>query len=90
MPAFGAARRQGTLDKDFGELAVVRKQPHSGILRLVGFAAREQAFACHEVLTSHGEEREFISDAAHSPCGKARHFYRHRGENPERHGHNHR
>lgn len=45
-----------TLDKDFGELAVVRKRPHSGIVRLVGFGAREQATACHRLLTSHGEE----------------------------------
>lgn len=39
-----------TLDKDFGELAVVRRIPHSGIVRLVGFAAREQGQACGEVL----------------------------------------
>jgi predicted nuclease of predicted toxin-antitoxin system len=45
-----------TLDKDFGELAVVRKQPHSGIVRLVGFGAREQAMACHRVLVLHGDE----------------------------------
>ena len=45
-----------TLDKDFGELAVVRGQPHSGIVRLVGFAAREQAPACDQVLVSHGGE----------------------------------
>ena len=31
-----------TLDKDFGELSVVQDQPHSGIVRLVGFGAREQ------------------------------------------------
>jgi predicted nuclease of predicted toxin-antitoxin system len=41
------AHREGrvlvTLDKDFGELAIVRKHPHSGIVRLVGFAARDQA-----------------------------------------------
>ena len=55
-----AAHRQGrvlvTLDKDFGELAVVRGLPHSGIIRLVGFRAREQASACHGVLVSHGVE----------------------------------
>jgi predicted nuclease of predicted toxin-antitoxin system len=28
-----------TLDKDFGELAVVRRLPHAGIVRLVGFRA---------------------------------------------------
>lgn len=45
-----------TLDKDFGELAVMRGVPHCGIIRLVGLAAREQAAACAEALTSHGEE----------------------------------
>lgn len=32
-----------TLDKDFGERAIVFGEPHSGIIRLVGIAAREQA-----------------------------------------------
>ena len=45
-----------TLDKDFGELAVVRDQPHSGIVRLVGFPAPQQAGACHRVVMSHGDE----------------------------------
>lgn len=45
-----------TLDKDFGELAVVRKRPHSGIVRLVGFGARDQAAACQGVLTRVGDE----------------------------------
>ena len=31
-----------TLDKDFGELAIVRGHPHAGIVRLVGIAARRQ------------------------------------------------
>ena len=43
-----------TLDKDFGELAVVKGLPHSGILRLVDIAARRQAFICDRVLGSHG------------------------------------
>ena len=34
-----------TLDKDFGELAVVRGQAHSGIVRLVGFTSAQQATA---------------------------------------------
>jgi predicted nuclease of predicted toxin-antitoxin system len=55
-----AATREGrvlvTLDKDFGELAVVRGVQHAGIIRLVGFAARDQAPACHEVLVRHGTE----------------------------------
>lgn len=31
------ARVLVTLDKDFGELAIVRRQSHCGIVRLVGF-----------------------------------------------------
>jgi predicted nuclease of predicted toxin-antitoxin system len=43
-----------TLDKDFGELAVARGHPHSGIVRLVGFRATEQGPACAKVLQLHG------------------------------------
>lgn len=39
-----------TLDKDFGELAIVLRRPHAGIVRLVGFRAAEQARACSRVL----------------------------------------
>ena len=39
-----------TLDKDFGELAIVLRRPHAGIVRLVGFRAAEQARACSPVL----------------------------------------
>ena len=45
-----------TLDKDFGELAVLHGATHCGILRLVAIAARQQASVCHRVLTAHGEE----------------------------------
>ena len=45
-----------TLDKDFGELAIVRGKPHCGILRLVGFRARQQADACQRVLSDYGED----------------------------------
>jgi predicted nuclease of predicted toxin-antitoxin system len=45
-----------TLDKDFGELAVVHGIPHSGIVRIIGLGAREQAQACLQVLALHGEE----------------------------------
>jgi predicted nuclease of predicted toxin-antitoxin system len=44
-----------TLDKDFGELAVVRGPPHAGIVRLVGVCARKQAAACAAVLGRYGE-----------------------------------
>jgi len=54
------AHREGrilvTLDKDFGELAVVYGQPHSGILRLVNLAARQQGLVCMRILASHGTE----------------------------------
>jgi predicted nuclease of predicted toxin-antitoxin system len=39
-----------TLDKDFGELAIVHDKPHSGIIRLVNFSARQQASVCLRVL----------------------------------------
>jgi predicted nuclease of predicted toxin-antitoxin system len=45
-----------TLDKDFGELAVVRGHAHRGIVRLVGIAARQQAEICQAVLALHGSE----------------------------------
>ncbi len=45
-----------TLDKDFGELAVVRGLPHHGIVRLVDFAARRQAEVCLWVLRRYGAE----------------------------------
>jgi predicted nuclease of predicted toxin-antitoxin system len=54
------ARSQGrvvvTLDKDFGELAVVRGLPHSGIVRLVNQSATKQAAVCLHVLAVHGDE----------------------------------
>jgi len=53
--ALAEARILVTLDKDFGELVIVRDQPHAGILRLVGLSARQQAEVTVSVLTSHGE-----------------------------------
>lgn len=54
--AFTDERILITLDKDFGELAVVRNLPHFGIMRLVGFAASDQASVCDAVLSKHGAE----------------------------------
>lgn len=48
-----------TLDKDFGELAIFRRQPHCGIIRLVGFSGRRQAGACLIVL------QRYASDLSH-------------------------
>lgn len=45
-----------TLDKDFGELAILRGQPHSGIVRLVNLPARQQGPICHRVVERHGKE----------------------------------
>jgi predicted nuclease of predicted toxin-antitoxin system len=39
-----------TLDKDFGELAIVREKPHSGIVRLVNLAAKQQGIVCQRVV----------------------------------------
>lgn len=54
------AHKQGrvlvTLDKDFGELAVVHGLPHSGIVRLVGFRARDQGRICARVLERYGRD----------------------------------
>ena len=45
-----------TLDKDFGEIAILHGRPHSGVLRLVNIPARQQGTVCSHVLTLHGEE----------------------------------
>ena len=43
-----------TLDKDFGELAIVYRHPHSGIIRLAGIPSRQQADYIDYVLVRHG------------------------------------
>jgi len=45
-----------TLDKDFGELAIVHEIPHCGILRLVNFSSKQQAEVCRRALAIYGEE----------------------------------
>ena len=45
-----------TLDKDFGELAIVFEYPHYGILRLVNISARQQAQVCLQILKEFGSE----------------------------------
>jgi predicted nuclease of predicted toxin-antitoxin system len=54
--AYSEGRTLVTLDKDFGELAVVYGQPHSGILRLVNLAARQQGPICLRIIELHGDE----------------------------------
>ena len=54
------AHREGrilvTLDKDFGERAIVFGEPHGGILRLVGIGARQQAGYCLAAVEKYGPE----------------------------------
>ena len=56
--AFAENRILITLDKDFGELAIVRQRPHSGIIRLVNFSFRLQGTVCLQILTAHSNELE--------------------------------
>ncbi len=45
-----------TLDKDFGELAIVYAKPHCGIVRLVGLPGRQQGAYCQTVLQRFEDE----------------------------------
>jgi predicted nuclease of predicted toxin-antitoxin system len=54
--AYSESRVLITLDKDFGELAIVREMPHCGIIRLVNLNTRQQSTVCLQVLERYGEE----------------------------------
>lgn len=54
--AFEEGRVLITLDKDFGELAIVYGKPHRGIVRLVDIPARRQGAYCATVLDRYGDE----------------------------------
>ena len=54
--AFQEGRVLVTLDKDFGELAVLRRQPHNGIVRLVNVPAQQQGSLCVLLLERYGSE----------------------------------
>ncbi|MEM7769830.1 MAG: DUF5615 family PIN-like protein [Cyanobacteria bacterium P01_A01_bin.37] len=45
-----------TLDKDFGELAIVKRTPHCGIVRLVNLSGRQQGAVCLRVLELYSNE----------------------------------
>ncbi len=45
-----------TLDKDFGELAVVKDMLHGGIVRIVNHRAAEQGPVCVQILQKYHEE----------------------------------
>jgi len=42
-----------TLDKDFGELAILKGAPHAGIVRLVRIRARDQGPTAVQILAAH-------------------------------------
>lgn len=54
--AFADGRILVTLDKDFGELAVLHGMPHAGIVRLVNWSAVEQSGVCIRALNLYGAE----------------------------------
>jgi predicted nuclease of predicted toxin-antitoxin system len=54
--AFSQDRVLITLDKDFGELAIVDGHPHRGIVRLVDIPGRQQGTYCVRLLATYGDE----------------------------------
>ncbi len=56
-----------TLDKDFGELAIVFGKPHCGIVRLVNLGARQQSTVCLRVIALHGTDLELGAIVTASP-----------------------
>jgi predicted nuclease of predicted toxin-antitoxin system len=50
-----------TLDKDFGELAIFRGEPHKGIIRIVDYSATELGEVCKRILVKYQFE---LSQAA--------------------------
>lgn len=54
--AHGEGRVLVTLDKDFGELAILKGARHSGIIRLVGIPVRDQGRVCVRILSRYGVE----------------------------------
>lgn len=45
-----------TLDKDFGELAILKGLPHSGIVRLAGFRVTRMAGVIHHIVLTYRSE----------------------------------
>lgn len=54
--AYNQGRVLITLDKDFGELAIVRRKQHCGIIRLANVSAKDQAEVCLRLLERLGSE----------------------------------
>ena len=56
--AYREGRVLVTLDKNFGELAIVQERPHAGIIRLVNLPSRQQASICLRAIELHEDELE--------------------------------
>src|SRR5574337_2025035 len=56
--AHAQGRTLVTLDKDFGELAIVKARPRAGIVRLVGLGLAAQGPVLLEIIRKHGEGLE--------------------------------
>ncbi len=59
--AYAEMRATVTLDKDFGELAIVMGRPHKGVLRIVSMRAAEQSAMILAVVARY--ERELQAGA---------------------------
>lgn len=73
--AYKEGRILVTLDKDFGELVVVREQAHAGMIRLVVLSASQQAPTCLMVLDRYGTELQSVPasrSAGAQPAGSSR------------------
>lgn len=51
--AASESRVLATIDKDFGELAIVQGMAHAGLIRLIGFRATEQGPALVRLLSAY-------------------------------------
>lgn len=51
--AFAESRVLVTIDKDFGEMVIVRGMVHAGLIRLVGFRASKQGTAIVRLLVAY-------------------------------------
>ena len=56
--AYGSDQVLITLDKDFGEIAIVRRQPHKAIVRLVTLRAEQQGPTAVDVLVRYRDDLE--------------------------------
>jgi predicted nuclease of predicted toxin-antitoxin system len=54
--AYSSRKILVTLDKDFGELAILKGMPHHGIIRLTGFRVGQMAAAIHHITVYYQQE----------------------------------